>query len=1096
VPFAFDHQRKMNKSSDKKSSTPTKDLSSEQHDGTNNLSEDSPDSIFYLQRAIGNQAVQRLMRTKGVEFDFAKIGILQRKLNVSQPEDESEQEADSVAHEVMRMIIPQKDLSSSSNLAEDHHGVISRRCSDCEVMRKEGQEEEQEEEIPESQPWKGGVFKLQLEEDEEIDEGILVQKKHADKENIQVNEGQKYATSSRSCGQPMSLADRAFFEPRFRQDFSRVAIHTDSTANFLNQRLNARAFTMGQDIYFSEGEYRPDSSSGKELIAHELTHVLQQSASSGNNQPIQRAPKNRKKKRVVEETYQVFVPESVSTQEEMYRLVERVVYGREVNHNWVCYGNVCDVSKVRGKPVLVSVPASEVEQATPVAEKMQQEKHKKEYLQSGGSEKREISEEVDKRYREISGDKPGKKIKKEEKGKARTWERQLDEVLTEKEGLEKLPEEIRQLMGGESTFKPKDYQQLQRIAEKLRHFNKEDFVVYKLLTIRATDNLDLFEKSVDMYLARKEELRKALEKSNKAEATTKEPSLEDVIAEKWTGLDESTVEKMSEEDRYELARQKTSEITQAQLKYMKEHPGETLKDFAKAAALMNTGETFKGIGKDLAEAANGDANTWARWAAGAGAGAKLSGWLLAVSAVIFVASWLTGIGELATIVAAGAYLLGATMTLSLVESELRIKAASQATTAEEFKRNVEAAGAARANVIVGAALIVVSWVLHFTAKALFPKTIQNIKTSLKNLRERIRLKGSVNDLKPEIVKEMGARKGELIDATEVAKKKALDAATELEGLSTEQFVDKLEKGDSGGFLDQSKVAPQQKVNYRELLNTKEGRAAIEVYKQKLVKALKTDVVSEIDALAKEYMSKIDEFLKDVEAAKNHDDLSAATDKLEGMLGEEHIKEFMQKEQEAITKKKAEEAGKELEEEIREARERAEKSAETIAKMAEDVAKTIDPGPHKVGLFEGEVEAIADAAGRVVVKAHVGPFFEKGGISAVRQLNQIFSLIFSDAVTKVVTRGLTLRIGDDLVSGMTRVQLRRLANRLEASGISAKVLTLDTPEIYPYPVEVTNLETGAVRTVNNFEVFRNGFIEIPAGSNPEKILQVLRSLAGG
>ena len=400
----------------------------------------------------------------------------------------------------------------------------------------------------------------------------------------------------------------------------------------------------------------------------------------------------------------------------------------------------------------------------------------------------------------------------------------------------------------------------------------------------------------------------------------------------------SAIGKMSEESRYELARKKTSEITAAQLKYMKDHPGETIKDFAKSATLINTPETFKAIGKDLAEVANGDANTWARWAAGTGAGAKISGWLLALASIVYVASWFTGIGELATIATAAGYLLGATLTLSAVESELRIKAASQAKTPEEFKRQVESGQAARANVFVGASLIVVAFVLHFTAKTLFPKTMENIRTTLKNLRERIRLKGSVYDLKVEIVNDMSVQKIELIKNSELAKQKALDAATELEGLSINEFVEKLEKGDNGGILDQSKVSSEQEVNYRELLNTKEGRGAIEVYKQNLSRALKTEVVAEIDKLGQEYISRIDEFLKEVDKVKNHDELAAATDKLEGILGEKYAKEFMQKEQEAITKRKLEEAAKDLEKEL---------ATVSSSQRARDLAKKIAEQGHDV-----------------------------------------------------------------------------------------------------------------------------------------------------
>ncbi len=70
------------------------------------------------------------------------------------------------------------------------------------------------------------------------------------------------------------------------QDFSGVRVHTSPEADDLNRQLGAKAFTTGRDVFFREGAYDPHSSSGKELIAHELTHVVQQgsgavSSSSG-----------------------------------------------------------------------------------------------------------------------------------------------------------------------------------------------------------------------------------------------------------------------------------------------------------------------------------------------------------------------------------------------------------------------------------------------------------------------------------------------------------------------------------------------------------------------------------------------------------------------------------------------------------------------------------------------------------------------------------------------------------------------------------------------------------------------------------------------
>jgi hypothetical protein len=82
--------------------------------------------------------------------------------------------------------------------------------------------------------------------------------------------------STRGGGNALDSAAQASMGRAFNADFSGVRVHTNSQADTLNQSLNARAFTTGQDIYFKQGEYNPGSSSGKELLAHELTHVVQQ----------------------------------------------------------------------------------------------------------------------------------------------------------------------------------------------------------------------------------------------------------------------------------------------------------------------------------------------------------------------------------------------------------------------------------------------------------------------------------------------------------------------------------------------------------------------------------------------------------------------------------------------------------------------------------------------------------------------------------------------------------------------------------------------------------------------------------------------------
>ena len=82
--------------------------------------------------------------------------------------------------------------------------------------------------------------------------------------------------SARGGGRQLDKGVRSQMESSFGADFGGVRVHTDSQAAALNQTLNARAFTTGQDIFFGRGNYDPGSSGGRELLAHELTHVVQQ----------------------------------------------------------------------------------------------------------------------------------------------------------------------------------------------------------------------------------------------------------------------------------------------------------------------------------------------------------------------------------------------------------------------------------------------------------------------------------------------------------------------------------------------------------------------------------------------------------------------------------------------------------------------------------------------------------------------------------------------------------------------------------------------------------------------------------------------------
>jgi hypothetical protein len=80
----------------------------------------------------------------------------------------------------------------------------------------------------------------------------------------------------RSPGEPLDLETRAFMEPHFGHDFSKVRVHTDAKAAESAQKVNALAYTVGQDIIFGAARHELGTVAGKSLLAHELTHVIQQ----------------------------------------------------------------------------------------------------------------------------------------------------------------------------------------------------------------------------------------------------------------------------------------------------------------------------------------------------------------------------------------------------------------------------------------------------------------------------------------------------------------------------------------------------------------------------------------------------------------------------------------------------------------------------------------------------------------------------------------------------------------------------------------------------------------------------------------------------
>lgn len=123
----------------------------------------------------------------------------------------------------------------------------------------------------------------------------FIQKKETSAGGTVVSESvNNQIASTRGSGNALDNSTKSFMESRFDRDFSNVRIHNNHEAVLLSNQLNAQAFTVGNDIYFNSGKFSPESSAGKKLLAHELTHVVQQKSNTAKSTSIQRVPFERR----------------------------------------------------------------------------------------------------------------------------------------------------------------------------------------------------------------------------------------------------------------------------------------------------------------------------------------------------------------------------------------------------------------------------------------------------------------------------------------------------------------------------------------------------------------------------------------------------------------------------------------------------------------------------------------------------------------------------------------------------------------------------------------------------------------------------------
>lgn len=308
-----------------------------------------PADILALQRTAGNRAVQRMLIQRRVDpEDLRRLGPVRSMEHLavdnvrvhnnsaraaeffgrsfthrSDPHFPRPLEEDRIPHEAwhaaprrLGRVRPTVQLKLAVGPANDHYEQEADRVA-ASVMSESGapqiQRQEEEDETIQTKSIASTITPLiqrqELNEDEENEAEDTIQTKpltvqrqeadedenpvqlrsdaHSNRNQSRVESGVEHAIErTRGGGQPLPAALLGRMEKSFGADFSGVRVHADSESDSLNRSLHARAFTTGQDLFFNRGEYNPESRRGQELIAHELTHVVQQNGGTSGKRNL------------------------------------------------------------------------------------------------------------------------------------------------------------------------------------------------------------------------------------------------------------------------------------------------------------------------------------------------------------------------------------------------------------------------------------------------------------------------------------------------------------------------------------------------------------------------------------------------------------------------------------------------------------------------------------------------------------------------------------------------------------------------------------------------------------------------------------------
>lgn len=207
--------------------------------------------------------VSAIRNPKGKQSNLSQA---QLKIAVGKANDAYEVEADNVADKVVA-----NANQTSVQKQQDEH------ATNGSILQKQEEEEAQAKPLLQKQEEEEAQAKPLLQKQEEEEAQTKRQPGSASASHVSDSINQRLG-ARKGAGQKMSANVQSFMQQQFQKDFSGVRIHTDAEAVNISRSMQAQAFALGKDVYFNQGKYQPDSSEGKRLLAHELTHVVQQNS--------------------------------------------------------------------------------------------------------------------------------------------------------------------------------------------------------------------------------------------------------------------------------------------------------------------------------------------------------------------------------------------------------------------------------------------------------------------------------------------------------------------------------------------------------------------------------------------------------------------------------------------------------------------------------------------------------------------------------------------------------------------------------------------------------------------------------------------------